>query len=114
MNPTTLLIEAGIALARFLWHKAHGEASMPDENAIKAAGLKAAQMAAQAASLELQRRAALLGIREATAELDRAAHALMYEMGRLETDPSPDIPNILEGADVQQMPESWEPEDEGK
>lgn len=113
MDPKALLVEAGIALARYLWHRAHGDSTAPDEAAIKEAGRKAAEAAASRAALEIERRAAAAGMQLASDLLAKAAAELLYELGRVETDPSPDVPNILEGADVQQMPADWHPETDG-
>lgn len=101
MDPKTLAIEAGIALARFLWHKVHGADTKPDEAAIRAAGIKAAQMTARAAALEIERRAAEVGITAASDTLAHALASLSYELGRVETDPSPDVPRILDGVDIE-------------
>jgi hypothetical protein len=104
MNPQALLLEGALLLARYLWHKAHGADTKPDEEQIKAAARTAAKAAAQAAALEVERLAAVAGMQAATAELDKAAADLLYELGRVETDPSPDVPHILEGTSIEQMP----------
>jgi hypothetical protein len=103
-------VDIGIAIARFLWHKAHGADATPDEDAIKAAGAKALEGAALAAAIELDRRAREAGVTAAANALTKATSELLYELGRVETDPSPDVPNILAGADVQEMPADWKPE----
>ena len=104
MDPKALLIEAGVLLARYLWHKAHGANTKPDEAAIVEAGRKAAEAAAARAALEIERRAAAAGMQAASVALAKAAGELMYELARVETDPSPDVPHILEGAQIEIMP----------
>lgn len=104
MDLKIILVEAGIAIARLLWHKAHGDSTKPDEAAIRDVGRKAAEAAAARAALEIERAAAAAGMQTASVLLAKAAAELLYELGRVETDPSPDIPDILQGASITEMP----------
>ena len=66
------VIEPAIALARFLWHKAHGEDTQPDEAELKRIALASLTAQLQRAELELQRLAAVAGVPIAVDVLARA------------------------------------------
>ncbi len=104
MDPKLILLEAGIAVARYLWHKAHGDDTKPDEAKLAAAGRKVAEMGVKAAALELERDAAAAGMQLASNLLAKNAAELLYELERLETDPSPkSIPSLLDMEEVKEL-----------
>lgn len=99
------LVEPAIAAARWLWHKANGEDTQPDEDALKRIALASVQAQLQRGELELQRIAALAGIAIAEAELARALLELRAELALLDLRPGASFGTLLDGAE--QMPEMW-------
>lgn len=93
------LIEPAIAAARWLWHKAHGEDTKPDEAELKRIAIAGLTAQLQRAELELQRLAAVANVAIAADELARALLELREAMR--EAEKGGGLPRILDGAQIE-------------
>jgi hypothetical protein len=103
------LVEPAIAVIRYLWHRAHGDDTKPDEAALREQAVQAAHALVTRAELDMQRIAAAEGMQVATIDLAAGALTLMTAIKLAASTPSL-TDQLLDGADVQQVPDASKPE----
>lgn len=105
----TALIEPAIAAARWLWHKAHGEDTAPDEAELKRIALASLTAQIARAELELQRLAAVADVAIASAALGSAAIDMRDAIRAIESQPGESFGTLLDGATFEHV---WRAPDE--
>lgn len=104
------IIETGVAGARWLWHKLHGDDVAPDEAKLREMALLGAHSQIFRLETEIERQAQLVNAKVADQRLSDATTALL---DALHDTAKPSLTDqLLDGAQVTQMPAGWKPEDE--
>lgn len=78
------LVEVGIDVARWLWHRTHGKDTKPDETALREMAIAAAKAQVARLAAELQR---ITEVQTATEELSLGMSELMEELRTVSAKP---------------------------